>query len=416
MPKTRKSKRQDRPSASASAALLAHTRCFYQCGGLRQQPDFEGHFLFLGNPGRPAEVMNRRTLIIAEAGVNHNGDCRLALQLVEIAARAGADVVKFQSFRADRLATAEALKADYQQATTGREQSQLDMLRALELSDEDEQRIADACARGGITYMSTPFDAESATHLVKKIGVSSIKVGSGDLTNAPLLLHLARFRLPIILSTGMATLAEVEQALGVVAFGFLNDASAVPTSASFSQALLQEEAWRQLREKITLLHCTTEYPASPQSVNLRAMATLKNAFGLSVGFSDHTKGIHVAVAAVALGACVIEKHFTLDKSLSGPDHRASLEPAELAAMIKSIREVEHAMGDGRKFPAAEEIANRTIARRSLVATSPIRSGEKFSVQNVGVKRPGNGVSPIEYWAYLGKTAKRNYSADEALEP
>lgn len=360
--------------------------------------------------------MDRRTTIIAEAGVNHNGDCGRALALVQAAARAGADIVKFQSFRADKLATAAAAKASYQQATTGGDQSQLEMLRALELSEDDERRIAEACGVAGITYMSTPFDADSATHLVKNIGVSTLKVGSGDLTNAPLLLHLARFGLPIILSTGMATLAEVEQALGVIAFGYLRKATALPAPGDFSRVLLDREAWAELQAKVTLLHCTTEYPAAPHSINLRAMATLQSAFGLRIGFSDHSRGIHVAVAAVALGATVIEKHLTLDRALPGPDHRASIEPDELAAMIGSIRDVELALGDGRKVPAAEEIANRAVARRSLVAIKPVRSGELFSEDNLGVKRPGDGIPPIEFWVYLGKKANRDYAANEALEP
>ena len=360
--------------------------------------------------------MHRRTLIIAEAGVNHNGDRARAIALVEAAARAGADIVKFQSFRADKLATAEAEKASYQQATTGKAQSQLDMLRALELSTDDEVQIAAACAASNITYMSTPFDADSATHLVRNVGVSTLKVGSGDLTNAPLLLHLARFRLPIILSTGMGTLAEVEQALGVVAFGYLRDTSARPTPADFANLLLDRATWTELRAKVTLLHCTTEYPAEPRSINLRAMATLSDAFGLPVGFSDHSRGIHIASAAVALGATVIEKHLTLDRNLPGPDHRASIEPDEMAAMIASIRDVEAAMGDGRKVPAPEEIPNRAVARRSLVVLQPVRAGERFTADNLGVKRPGSGIPPIEYWSYLGKAASRDYAANEALEP
>jgi N-acetylneuraminate synthase len=360
--------------------------------------------------------MHRQTMVIAEAGVNHNGDCARALALVEAAARAGADVVKFQSFRADKLATAEAAKASYQQVTTGTQQSQLEMLRALELREDDEQRIAAACAKANITFMSTPFDADNATHLVERIGVSTLKVGSGDLTNAPLLLHLARFRLPIILSTGMATLAEVEQALGVIAFGYLREAAAQPAATDFANILLDRETWTELRSKLTLLHCTTEYPANPQSINLRAMATLSKAFGLPVGFSDHSRGIHVAAAAVALGATVIEKHLTLDRNLPGPDHRASIEPDELAAMIANIREVEASLGDGRKIPAPEEIANRSVARRSLVATSAIRGGDLFTERNLGVKRPGDGIPPIEYWSYLGKKADRDYRANEALEP
>jgi N-acetylneuraminate synthase len=360
--------------------------------------------------------MHRRTLIIAESGVNHNGDRARAIALVEAAARAGADIIKFQSFRADRLATADAAKASYQRATTGTAQSQLEMLRALELGEADEEQVAAACSAAGITYMSTPFDADSATHLVRRIGVSTLKVGSGDLTNAPLLLHLARFRLPLILSTGMATLAEVEQALGVIAFGYLADASARPTRRDFADLLLDRATWTELRSKVTLLHCTTEYPAVPHSINLRAMATLRAAFGLEVGFSDHSRGIHIASAAVALGATVIEKHLTLDRSLPGPDHQASIEPDELAAMIAFIRDVELALGDGHKLPAAEEIANRLVARRSLVATRSIRAGEQFSEANLDVKRPGDGIPPIEYWAYLGKKADRDYAPDEALEP
>ncbi|TFW61119.1 N-acetylneuraminate synthase [Bradyrhizobium sp. MOS001] len=360
--------------------------------------------------------MHRKTLIIAEAGVNHNGDRARALALVEAAAKAGADVVKFQSFRADNLATAGAAKASYQQATTGNAQSQLDMLRALELSTDDEVQIAAACAASNITYMSTPFDADSATHLVRRVGVSTLKVGSGDLTNAPLLLHLARFRLPIILSTGMGTLAEVEQALGVIAFGYLGDAAARPSPADFAKLLLDRATWTELRVKVALLHCTTEYPADPRSINLRAMATLRDAFGLPVGFSDHSRGIHIAAAAVALGAAVIEKHLTLDRDLPGPDHRASIEPDEMTAMIAAIRDVEAALGDGRKVPAPEEIPNRAVARRSLVALRALRAGERFTEDNLGVKRPGNGVPPIDYWNYLGKTAQRDYAANEAIEP
>jgi N-acetylneuraminate synthase len=360
--------------------------------------------------------MHRRTLIIAEAGVNHNGDPARALALVDAAARAGADVVKFQSFRADKLATGDAAKASYQKVTTGSEQSQLEMLRALELSEDDEARIAAACATADITYMSTPFDADSATHLVRRIGVGTLKVGSGDLTNAPLLLHLARFKLPIILSTGMATLAEVEQALGVIAFGYLGDDSVRPTPADLADVLLDRATWTELRARVTLLHCTTEYPADPQSINLRAMATLRDAFGLPVGFSDHSRGIHVAAAAVALGATVIEKHLTLDRNLPGPDHRASIEPDEMAAMVASIRDVEAALGDGRKVPAPEELPNRAVARRSLVAIRPVKNGERFTEDNLGVKRPGNGIPPVEYWTYLGRTAQRDYAANEALEP
>ena len=214
----------------------------------------------------------------------------------------------------------------------------------------------------------------------------------------------------------MATLAEIEQALGVIAFGYMRDTTTRPSAAEFEQILLDRESWSELHGKVTLLHCTTEYPAAAHSINLRAMATLRSSFGLEVGFSDHSRGTYIASAAVALGATVIEKHLTLDRSLAGPDHQASIEPDEFAAMVTSIRDVELALGDGRKVPAAEEIVNRLVARRSLVATEPIRRGEQFSETNLGVKRPGGGVSPIEYWTYLGRKAGRDYAPDEALEP
>ena len=250
-----------------------------------------------------------------------------------------------------------------------------------------------------------------------RIGVSTLKVGSGDLTNAPLLLHLARFRLPIILSTGMATLAEVEQALGVIAFGYLADAHARPSPADFANLLLDRETWTELRAKVTLLHCTTEYPAEPHSINLRAMATLHDAFGLPVGFSDHSRGIHVAAAAVALGAAVIEKHLTLDRNLPGPDHRASIEPDEMAAMI--------AIDPRRRGGARRRPQNACAGRDCRIArwrgevslrSAQFAAGERFTEENLGVKRPGDGISPIEYWSYLGKTAHRDYAANEALEP
>ena len=361
-------------------------------------------------------VMADRTWIIAEAGVNHNGSRDRAIELVHAAARAGADVVKFQSFRADKLATAMAAKASYQLTATGCGESQFDMLRSLELSPADECEIAKVCTRTGIVYMSTPFDADSATHLVERVGVKTLKIGSGDLTNAPLLLHVARFGLPIVLSTGMSTLEEVETALAVLAFGFTRQETDRPRSADWSAVLQEPEACQALRAKITLLHCTTEYPAPPASVNLRAMATMRDAFGLPVGLSDHSRGLHVPVAAVALGAKVIEKHFTLDRSLPGPDHAASLKPDELTAMVAAIRDVESALGDGRKVPATEELANRPIARRSLVTLRPVRRGEVFSEDNLGVKRPGTGVAPIHYWDFLGRPADRDYAADEAVTP
>jgi N-acetylneuraminate synthase len=361
------------------------------------------------------EAMQRHTLIIAEAGVNHNGDRSRAFELVKAAKRAGADVVKFQSFRADKLATTGAAKADYQQVTTGTKQSQFEMLRALELSAEDELQIAKACNDHGIQFMSTAFDEGSATRLVKDVGVSKLKVGSGDLTNAPLLLHSARFKLPIILSTGMATLEEVKSALGVIAYGYLRDATSRPKPTDFSDILLDRAAQAELQNKVTLLHCTTEYPAASHTINLRAMETLRDAFGLPVGFSDHSVGIHIAAAAVALGATVIEKHVTLDRSLPGPDHRASIEPDELMDMVAHIRDIELALGDGRKVPAPEELSNRNVARRSLVAAAAIKRGEAFTADNLAVKRPGTGHAPERYWDFLGRAASRDYSPDDMID-
>lgn len=359
--------------------------------------------------------MRSQTLIIAEAGVNHNGSRERAIELAEAAARAGADVVKFQSFKADLLATGKADKAEYQKVTAGGGQSQLEMLRSLELGKEAESAIAKACRSLGIVYMSTPFDAESADYLVHEIGVSTIKVGSGDLTNAPLLLHIARLGKPIILSTGMSTLEEVGQALAVIAFGLTHQKDEKPAASDFARAF-DERAAVVLKDKVTLLHCTTEYPAPPASLNLRAMETLREKFGLPVGYSDHSRGIHIPVAAAALGATVIEKHFTLDRNLPGPDHMASLEPTELAAMVSAIRDIESALGDGRKMPSAGEIKNRAVARRSLVAATAIAEGEAFSEENLAVKRPGTGVPPIHFWDRLGKKAKRKYAADEAIDP
>lgn len=360
--------------------------------------------------------MRNRTLIIAEAGVNHNGDRERAIRLVQAAASAGADVVKFQSFKADRLASSRAPKANYQKATTDVSQSQLEMLRALELSEEIQTELAKVSARVGVEFMSTPFDAESADLLALRIGVSRIKISSGDLTNSPLLLHIARFGKPIILSTGMSNLQEIEAALAVIAFGLTRAKHEQPTPDALATILRDQEAKLALRQKVALLHCTTAYPAPPASINLRAMRTLRDVFELSVGFSDHSQGIHFASAAVALGAEVIEKHFTLDRSLPGPDHRASIEPDELARMIRDIREIESGLGDGRKLPTGEELENRVAARRSLVAATEIRKGEAFSEENIAVKRAGGGISPLEYWAYLGRLAKRDYQPGELIEP
>jgi len=359
--------------------------------------------------------MSESVLIIAEAGVNHNGDLSLARQLIDVASEAGADAVKFQTFRADRLVSRKAPKAEYQTQTTDQAESQFEMIRKLELTEADhEVLIAHAEARG-ITFLSTPFDAPSLHLLTQRFGLQTIKIPSGEITNAPFLLAVARAARRVILSTGMSTLAEVEAALGVLAFGFTTPATSTPGRGDFERAFASNAGQQSLGDRTTLLHCTTEYPAPFGEVNLRAMDTLAAAFGLPTGYSDHTPGIHISLAAVARGARVIEKHFTLDRNLPGPDHRASLEPDELRDLVRQIREIEAALGDGIKRPAASEWKNRDVVRKSLVAAEEIRAGEKFTEENLACKRPGNGITPFAYWQTLGQTSGRDYNTDEVLD-
>jgi N-acetylneuraminate synthase len=354
-----------------------------------------------------------RVWIIAEAGVNHNGSIDRALQLVDVAAEAGADVIKFQTFKADKLATARAAKAEYQIVNTGQADSQLVMLRSLELSADDHQRLIERCRARNIAFMSTAFDTESL-ELLSAFDMPAIKIPSGDITCADLLLRAARLKRRLIVSTGMATLGEIEQALGVIAFGLTSEQT--PTGrADFEAAYLSDAGHAALRDRVILLHCVTEYPAPPDAVNLRAMDTMAAAFGLPVGYSDHTLGIEVSLAAVARGATVIEKHFTLDRSLPGPDHMASLEPAELGQLVSGIRNIERALGSPLKGPAPAELRNRTVARRSLVAARPVSKGERFTADMITAKRPGDGLSPMEAWSLIGRAASRDFDIDEQLE-
>ena len=356
------------------------------------------------------------TFVIAEAGVNHNGSVERAHTLVAVAADAGADTIKFQTFKADRIASAKAPKAEYQSRNTGDDGSQIAMLKALELSDQDHRALAAACAERGLEFMSTPVDEDSATFLANDIGVKRLKVGYGELTNAPLLLHLARTGKPVILSTGMATLEEVETALGVFAFGYTVAKDAEPSEAAFAEAFATRDGQQARKKNLTLLHCTSDYPAAPETINLKAMDTLRERFDLPVGLSDHSQGIAVPAAAAARGAVVIEKHFTLDRSLEGPDHAASLEPEELTAMIAAVRAVEQALGTGTKAPTEAERNTADVARKSLVALRDIATGEPFTSDNLGVKRPGTGVSPLAYWQYLGTASARAYQRDDVIEP
>ncbi|ORU01366.1 N-acetylneuraminate synthase [Anaerovibrio sp. JC8] len=352
-------------------------------------------------------------LVIAEAGVNHNGSVDLAVRLVEEAANAGADVVKFQTGLTEKLISRYAQKADYQKITTSEMESQLEMCKKLEFSWDDHARVIKACRDNNIKFLSTPFDIDSLHFLTKKCGVDTIKIPSGEITNAPLLFEIGRLGKDVILSTGMSLLGEVEQALAILAYSYINDV--VPKSVNECYESYSSKAGQSsLRKHVSLLHCTTEYPAPLEEVNLRCIDTLRNAFSLPVGYSDHTLGITIPIAAVARGATIIEKHFTLDRKMEGPDHKASLEPKELGLMLKSIRQVELAMGNGIKIPSESEKRNMAVARKSLVTTCNVKAGTVFTGDNLTVKRPGDGVSAIYYWDYLGKTATRDYYEDEII--
>jgi len=332
--------------------------------------------------------MSKSIFIIAEAGVNHNGSLELAKQLIDKAHWAGADAVKFQSFKAVSLMTESAPKADYQKRNTG-EESQFEMIKRLELDYDSHIILKEYADKKGIEFMSTPFDHESID-LLSRIGVKRFKVGSGDLTNLPYLRHMASKSLPIILSTGMSDMEEIKTVVSAL------------KETGFPQNL------------ITILHATTEYPAPIDEVNLRAMQSLIKELGLEIGYSDHTQGIVIPIAAAALGAAVIEKHFTLDRNMDGPDHKASLEPQELKEMVGAIRKVELSLGDGVKVPTLSESKNKTAARKSLIAARPIAKGEMFTEENLCVKRPGSGISPMKWDQFIGRPSEKNYDKDELI--
>lgn len=351
--------------------------------------------------------------IIAEAGVNHNGSLDMALRLVDAAAAAGADAVKFQTFRAESVVTADADKAEYQATNTGKGGTQLDMIRELELGQDEFRKIAEHAISCGIQFMSTPFDEESMQFLVRDIGLSQLKIPSGEITNGPFLLAAANTGLPLIVSSGMSTLDEITTALGVLAFGYLAS-DEKPSLEAFKSAYALPAGRALLKRNVVLLHCTTQYPAPVAEVNLRAMVEMREYFDLEVGYSDHTQGFAVPIAAAALGAPVIEKHFTLDNDLPGPDHRASLEPHDLAAMVDGIRRASLALGSPDKKPVASELANLSVARRSLVAARKIRKGEVFDMSMIAAKRPGTGLSPMEAFNLVGTIALRDYEPDEMI--
>ena len=330
-----------------------------------------------------------KTLIIAEAGVNHNGSVDAAKKLIDAAVNSGADLVKFQTFKAETLVTTTAEKADYQKNLTDRSETQFEMIKKLELDRAAHEELIQYCEQKGTRFLSTAFDHDSID-LLAELNIPFFKIPSGDITNLPYLRHIGRMGKSIVMSTGMATLKEVRAALNI---------------------LLEAGAEKN---KITVLHCNTEYPTSMEDVNLKAMLTMRDELGVAIGYSDHTLGIEVPVAAVALGASVIEKHFTLDRTLPGPDHAASLNPEELKAMVAAIRNIEKAKGDGIKKPSESERKNIPIARKSIVAKKPISKGELFSEKNLTVKRPGTGISPMEWDTYIGKLSDREYQADELI--
>lgn len=356
-----------------------------------------------------------KTLIIAEAGVNHNGSEELAFKLVDAASEAGADVVKFQTFKAQNLVTASAEQAEYQTANIGKKESQLEMLSRLELSYAAHHRILSYCTEKRIEFLSTAFDSESLDFLVNDLNLKTLKIPSGEITNAPFVLDHARTGCDLIVSTGMCDLADIEAALGVIAFGYTADETAEPSIHAFKQAYSSAAGQDVLKRKVTLLHCTSEYPAPLSEVNLRVTDTLAQAFGLAVGYSDHTAGITIPIAAVARGAKLIEKHFTLDREMEGPDHKASLEPDELAAMVAGIRSVEIALGSALKSPTVSELKNRNIVRKSLVAAKDIAEGEAYTDCNLETKRPGTGISPFMYWDLIGKQASRDLSFGDLID-
>lgn len=334
-------------------------------------------------------MSKNHVFIIAEAGVNHNGDFNLALKLVDAAKNAGVDCVKFQTFISENEVSKFAKKADYQIANlSGNDDSQYNMIKKLELSFDQFREIKRYCDKKGIIFLSTPFDLDSVAFL-DELGLPFWKIPSGEITNLPYLIKIARTGKDIVMSTGMSNLSEIEDAMNV----------------------LKENG----AGNISLLHCNTEYPTPFHDVNLRAMKTMSDHFHINVGYSDHTLGIEVPIAAVAMGARIIEKHFTLDRNMEGPDHKASLEPEELKSMVLSIRNIEVAIGSSKKFPTNSEIKNLAIARKSIVAKSNIKKGETFTESNITTKRPGDGISPMEWFRVLGQTAKRNFAEDELIE-
>ena len=351
------------------------------------------------------------TFIIAEVGVNHNGIEDIAIELIDGALEAGADAVKFQTFNSSELATQKAMKAPYQEISN--ESNQLEMLKKLELSFDVQKRLKEYCEKKGITFMSTAFDKESLDFLLFDLDISILKIPSGELNNHPLLLDFSKAKRKMILSTGMSTMDEIEESLGVIAFGLIGDGK--PSKESFANAFKSSNGKKMLRKFVTLLHCSSQYPTPLDDSNIRVMETLKKYFGLSVGFSDHTQDMLVAITAASLGATIIEKHITLDKEMMGPDHMSSSDINEFKDYVASIRKVERILGSKKKTILKGEISNRKVSRKSLVAKKAIKKNELFTEENITTKRPGDGMSPKDFWRILGKKSKKKYIKDDQID-
>lgn len=356
----------------------------------------------------------KNSYIIAEAGVNHNGQIDLAKKLVDVAAEAGADAVKFQTFKAEKLVTKDAEQADYQKKNSAKVEAQFEMLKRLELDDKAHQDVYDHCQEKGIDFLSTPFDEESLNFLVHKFNMPVVKIASGEITNAPFLLDIARTRRDIILSTGMSTLEDIEKALQVLAYG-LCVPEGHPSWQELRENFSQEKTQKVLQEKLRVLHCTTEYPAPFDEVNMLAMKKIQETFQVPVGYSDHTQGILAPVVAASLGACVIEKHFTLDRNMEGPDHKASLEPRELKEMVRQVRLVEKMLGAQEKMVTESELKNRSVARKSLILAREVSQGQPLKLSDFTAQRPGDGLSPMDVWDYIGTKAPRDFDKGERFE-
>lgn len=366
------------------------------------------------------QIKAQPVLIIAEAGVNHNGSIERAIEMVDVAKRAGADIVKFQTFSADKLASKDAKLADYQRKGEGDTRSQWDLLKGLELSHEEFAQLRDHCKKIGIGFLSTGFDLDELDFLIEELEIPLVKVASGDLTFAPMLVKAGESNLPVIVSTGMAVLDEIGQALKFIAFGYakangLVAAEASPTSEVLEALYAREDVRAIMLEKVTILHCTTQYPAELDILNLNAIGLIADEFGLPVGYSDHSLGTLASVIAVGMGATVIEKHFTLDKSLEGPDHEASLDPAELELLVSQIRQATRALGERKKQPADIELANKAVVRRSLVARREIAAGQVFTADDIECRRPLNGRNSIEFFDVVGTVAGKSYQAGELID-